>query len=401
MTVFHHSHRIRFLNKPGSDLMKLFFSGVSRRVSQVFLSVFSSVFIYQSVIQAGYDFKAAVLSAVGFFILLIIFKAAAIMAAEDYTRVHGFKNAMETSLLPFTISIICFILAISNYYFLIPAAIFWGIHSGFYWWGYHGYFVKSGEYENYGKELGEIGVLETVAAILAPIAGSAIVEFYGFRSVYISSFLFMLLSVFLISRATEKKQKHDVDFKEMLYLFKKHKTVAAAYFGWSIEGTLYAVIWPLFLYLFLNNILEMGTILSLAVLFAAVLGFFVGGIQDRFGGKKLVSLGTPLIFVSWLFRIFSSSIGIFVLADSFWNVGQRMIGIPMDALTYRKALEKQVARAILFRELSISFGAIFGLIVTAVVFYFSTNFIAVFVIASLFSILPLTAVLSGEFDGKK
>lgn len=401
MIVFGQSHHLRFLKSPNKDLTTLFLAGVSRKIGQTFISVFSSIYIYQLVLQAGYDMKISILSALGFYITLMLIKGAAIIAAEDYSRIHGFKNSIETSLLPFVISVISFILAEYNVLFLIPAAVFWGIHAGFYWWGYHGYFIKSGDYKSFGKELGEVGVLETIAAILAPILGSVIVDLFGFRSIYLLSLLFMFIAVFLISKGQDKRQKHDTDLDELIYLFKKHKTSAIAYTGTAVESTIYAVIWPLFLFLFSDSVLETGTIISLAVLFASIIGVFAGDIEDKSGEKKLVSFGTPIVAASWVLRTFFQSVTMFVIADSLWNVGQKLVNMPMNALMYKKAVEKYTARAIMFREMAVTIGAALGLILISLVFYFWPNFVVIFMLTIIFSFLTILPVLSGELDGKK
>ena len=401
MLVFHHTNNLRFLNKPSSDLLKLFLAGVCRKISQTFVSIFSSVFIYQSAQEIGYSVKGSILVAIGFYILMLLLKGAAIMAAEDYSREHGFKNSIETSLLPFVVSIISFILSTYSIYFLIPAAVFWGIHAGFYWWGYHGYFIKSGDYGNFGKELGQVGVLETVAAISSPFLGSLVIDLFGFRSVYVLSFLFMLLAVYLISKGEDKKQKHDTDLSEMLFLFRKHKMTAMAYIGSALEGTVYVVMWPLFLYLFFNNIVEMGSIISVAVLLAAVLGIFAGHIEDRSGERKLLSWGTPVVVLSWVLRFFSNSVGLFIVADSLWNIGQKMVGMPMIALSYKKAIRRYTAPAIMFRELSVTIGAAAGLTIIGIIFYISPSFAIVFIVTALFSMFTILPVLTREFDDKK
>lgn len=379
--------------------MKLFLAGVSRKTAVSFLSIFSSIFIYQQAHEFGYGYKTSILVAIVFYIVLYIIKGAAMMAAEDYSRIHGFKNSIEASLLPFTVAIISFILADYSLYFLIPAVIFWGIHAGFYWWGYHGYFIKSGDYKSFGKELGEVGVLETLAAILTPVLGAVFVREFGFRSVYILAFFFMLLTTFLISKAKDKRQKHDTDFEEMSYLIKKHKSSAIAYAGTALEGSVYGSIWPLFLFIFSENILEMGSIISVAVLAASIIGLMTGGIEDRAGEKKLVSFGTPIITISWLLRLFSRSSPVFIVADSMWRVGQKMVNMPMQALTYKKAVKKYTARAILFRELAVTFGASLGLMIAAIFFYFIPSFMTIFIVTIIFSILPLAAVFGNELDG--
>src|SRR3989344_4881403 len=138
----------------------------------------------------------------------------------------------------------------------------------------------------------------------------------------------------------------------------------------------------------------MGQIVTLAALVASIFSLAVGQWVDKQGEKTIVKIGSPLVFLSWVIRAVDRSFASFVFADSFWNFGERMVVFPLNALTYKKALEgKSSARAILFREISIVIGALLSLILLLLSFLILGNLEAVFWISAFFALFPLVAVI--------
>ncbi len=400
MIIWFYTHFVD-LYKPNNDLFRLFLSSVSRRVSQTLVSVFSSVYIYKLLIDRGYESRIGVVSVLLFHCIIYLTKLVTMFIAENYSLKYGLKNAIKFSFFPFLISIACIIFANQNIYLILLSAFFWGIHAGFYWLGFHGYFVKAADINHFGRSIGQVELLQTIAAILSPVGGAFVVGLFGFNSLFAMAVVFMVVAILLLRGTAEYKHKTDVTINELLKSIKRHYKIYLAYIGGGVEAAAYLIIWPLFLYLILEGVVKMGITMSAAVTLAAVFGLVTGDITDKKGEKKLIYLGVPLVTSSWLIKSFLSLIPVYVLSDSLWSFGQKMVALPLGALTYKKASEKKAAEAIIFRETGLNLGALVGFFILILVYYFTESFRLVFFVVALISLLPLLSLTLGGLDGQQ
>ena len=381
--------------------MTLFWGGVARRISIILLSLFSPVYIYISATESGFSYKTAIFLVISFYVLEQLAKLVTISVSENLSQKIGFKGVMRASALPFFLFILLMLFAKNNIILFPLALITIGIHSGFYWWGYHGYFIKTGDEKHFGLSISEAGFLETFASVATPLIGAIIATFFGFGMIFIIAALFMTLAFVLIGKDHDKRQRRDVKFKEVFALIKRLKSISLAYIGSGGEVTTYGVVWPLFLFIFFGQVISMGQIVTLSALVASIFSLAVGQWVDKQGEKTIVKVGSPLVFLSWVIRAVDRSFASFVFADSFWNFGERMVALPLNALTYKKALEgKSSARAILFREISVIIGSLFSLTLLLISFLILGTLDGVFWISAFLALLPLVAVFKGKLAGK-
>ena len=151
--------------------MTLFWGGVARRVSIILLSLFSPVYIFVSITESGFSYKTTIFLVISFYILEQLAKLVTISASENLSQKMGFKGVMRASALPFILFILLMLFAKNNIILFPLALITIGIHSGFYWWGYHGYFIKTGDEKHFGLSISEAGFLETFASVATPLIG--------------------------------------------------------------------------------------------------------------------------------------------------------------------------------------------------------------------------------------
>jgi MFS family permease len=278
----------------------------------------------------------------------------------------GFKGVIRLSVVPFILNVVCLILIPKSVVFLILAAIFGGLQAGFYWWGYHGYFVKFGNIRHLGESIGEVNFLNTLVSIVVPIMGAILAEYFGFQILFIFAVIFILASLIFSGKEEEVKQSNDVLFKDILTLIKSHYRSSFSYLGISIEAVYFVLVWPIFLFITFGRVLDLGIVVSGAVLLASVFSILIGRNIDKKGGVGVLGLGSFLLSLSWWVRLFWNGIGFFVIAESVANFGGCMQGIAFNEFTYKKAKETDdMSSAILFREISLIIG---GLILIFIMF---------------------------------
>jgi len=382
------------------DLYHLFLSRVGRRISIILLQLFSPIYIFGIAKNLGSSTNQATIVVLLYYLLIFVSKFITLPISENLSQKTGFKGIIWASVIPFLIFIPSIIGARTNPYLLILAAASFGIHSAFFWWGYHGYFTKTAEKYHFGRRVGEEKLFETVASVATPFIGALIVSFMGFTALYITAAAIVILSMFLLGKDHDKRQKRDVRYVDVLKLIKRHKSVSLAYFGYGGESIMYSAVWPLFLFLLFGQVISLGIIVSISSLAAAAFALFVGDWVDKQGERKSILVGSPMVMISWLIRATVWTIPTFILADSIWNFGKRMVSIPLDTLAYRKAQESESGKAILFRMTSVNAGAIVGLLVITLWVYLTGSLAGSFVIVALIAALPLVAVFKKRIHDK-
>ena len=385
-------NKFNFLNYRKNDLGPLLLSGAARKAAITFISVFSPIYIYEIGLKYQLDSRYAIIAVLLFYIILILTKVISLAISENLSQKIGFKHIIWVSSIPFVFFILSLVFAASYPYLLVLAAMFWGIHAGFFWWGYHGYFIKKGDDSHFGLNIGEAGFLETLVAVIFPFLGALIISFWGFNSLYVFSGVFMGIALLLLGKNHERRQRRDIKFSEVVFLLKSHKSISLAYIGAQAEGTLYTIIWPVFLFLFFGQVVSLGMVVSVAVFSAAIFSLVLGRWVDKQGERKIISIGTPLVTLSWIIRIVKKSLPGFIVADSISNFGQRMVGLPLNTLAYKKGTEGGAARAILFRETALAIGGLLSLVLLVVWMLCGGKLEDGFIIAAVLSTLPLVAV---------
>lgn len=375
------------LNRTGA--MPLILSSVLRVSAFSMLVLFSAVYIFELSSKLGMDFRESMYTVIIFYSLLFITKLFFLIVGEHYSFRRGFKHTIWLSYIPFVMFIPFLVFSESYFWFLYVAAILWGAHAGLFWWGYHGYLVKALNDSNYGQTIGFTLFLHTLASVVTPIAGALIISQMGFSAMYIFAFILMTISLFILGLDNDKHQKHNTKIVEVFKSIPRRPKVFLAYFSRAVSLDVYAIFWTLYLFLIFGSILELGYVVSVSVLLGAFLMIFVGKYVDKHGEKKIILIASPLLAIAWVVRFFFSSMGAIIGANSIGGFGDRLLTLSLDDLSYKDASHNQTSLALLFRELSLTIGSFFVLILGAVFVTFLGDFKMLFAVAAVVSLFPL------------
>lgn len=370
---------------PGKNLRKLFISTVLKRSAILLLSLFSPIYIYQSLIGYRIPVDIALICVALFFVVLYGTKFFALFFAEKVSRKFGFKGTMRVSVIPFLLFVAAFYFSGAAPAMFYIAAVFWGIHAGLYWWGYHGYFINFADKRHFGKSIGEVDFLVTTAMVITPLVGAVIVTYLGFNSLFIISAIVMVAGIALLGKDNDKRGN---DFKSIISIFSliwKHRKVAVAYIGSSIQGSFFGNIWQLYLFIVLGGLYALGVVVSLSALVAAFMAIIIGELVDKNGERKTILTGSPLVSATWIIRLFAVTPALYILSDSMWQFGERMVSNSLETLTYQKAKDGKLVSAILFREVTLTIGIFISL---------ATFILVVALGGSIKSTLPILALVS-------
>lgn len=386
----------RFLDfqfRKETKLLPIFLNQLFRDVAISFLWLFSSIYIYKTLFDLTEKPRIALLGVFIYFLGLFGFKFISNLFAEELSLSLGLKKQIYFGLLflAFCLSILVFSLKQPLLIFL--ASPFWGLATGFYWFGRHGLMAKIGQDKTFGKEVGMIDAARTLFLLGVPFLGGLLINFAGYKALFGASLFFVVLSAVSFILMKEIKTRHDTCITEVLKLFKTHKRMFLTYVGNSAAGTIYAIVFPLYLFLILKQELSLGEFFSLSMILVALINLIIGRWVDIRGKKRLIASGSVFQFFIWVGRVLTRSVGVLFTLDIADRISGRMVGIPLDVWSYQKAVDgHSTGRAVLFREIAITSGSIVSCLLLIVLALLEIKLQFSFLAAAFFSLLPLLIV---------
>ena len=259
-----------------------------------------------------------------------------------------------------------------------PAAIFLAFLVPLYWLPYHLAFVHLGNQRLLGQQVGTINILTRLAAALAPLFGGFIIQYFHYRILWLLIILLSIISILPIFWDEYNNIEPSVGLGDVLAVFKgksRHRFILP-FIGTGIEGALYGVIWPLFLFQVLRRPLAMGVIGSVALFFSVLLAWRVGRWVDH-RPQKILRFGSRLNAVNWLLKSLVLSPYFLILIDALYQLGGLLVWLPFTVLTYYQA-QKQPLAFLVGREFFIHIGWVFGLLLSWGIYSLTTSWWLVF-----------------------
>ena len=386
----------RFLDfnfKKEAKLLPLFLNQSFRGVAVSLLSLFSSIYIYKTLFDLTGQEKIALLSVYIYYLSAYGFKFISNLFAEELSLRLGLKKQIYIGLFLAAICLGLLVLSLKWPLLLFLASPFWGLSTGFYWFGCHGMMVKVGRDGAFGKEIGMLGMISTLVLLGVPFLGGVLIKLAGYQALFGASLFFVGLAALSSISMKEEKTRHDTCMAEVFQLFKAHKRPFLAYVGDTMGGIIYGVVIPLYLFLILKKELSLGEFFSLSMIVVAIINLFIGRWVDVRGKTGLIVYGSILQVLAWSARIITRSVGVLFTLDILDRVTGGMVAIPMNVTSYEKAIEDHsTGRAVLFRELAITIGGMLtcGLLIIWALLEIELKW--VFLIGALSSLLPILVV---------
>lgn len=392
MKYLTHSTGFRWLHLDTDGVGSVIAVVTLRRMAVELLGLFSPLYVLSIARDLGYSIQNAVLMVIGYFLLIFLAKLLTMPLAENASFRIGYRRTLILSVIPFFLFVGFLTLSQRYPILLVLVSVFWGIHAALFWFGYHGLFVKRADQEHFGKQTGLCQALYILVGILTPILGGLIVIKFGYQALFLAAGAIFTLGVMVALLSREIKPYHDARIIDVIQLFKTHKTVVAAYFGWGLESALYGTIWPVFLFLLVGKILSFGEIVSAAVLVAAIITYLVGLVVDKMGVKEVISLGSIVGFLTWIVRAIVRVPLAIVGVDGLYRVTEQMLHIPLSVRSYQKAITGGTGQALYFMEISLGLGSVLGLLLAGVLIFFNLPLWTTFLLASLGALAPTLIV---------
>jgi MFS family permease len=354
-----------------------------------FVSSMTNVFIPVYLYSFGYSVLfIATFYAVYFVLGFFTYQLVAWVIAR-----HGLYHSLFISYIALAVASGLLSLAGHSFVFVFLALIPLLASEKFFWPARHidiARLFSSGK--NMKKTTSSLNTLSMFIQAIAPLLGGLLASQYGAGAALFCAFIIMLFAIGLLWGEYEK-ERGEVVTSTFNLIFKRSMIGNAAM---NIQSITSALLWPLFIFLFVTSFDSLGMVLSIGFGFSMLLTYASG---NWFGKFPYFKLGLAVRTLSFPLRIFVASVAGFFGVDMLGNLGNSFMASRYNARYYNEAhASKDIDSYVLSMESGGELGKIILAFLLLGLLLFGTSvktaLVACFIFAAL--ITPFSALLGSK-----
>lgn len=346
---------VRYLKH--KELDDLYISVFIKNLGQSLISIFVPIYL----ISLGFTLQKIIIFFGVLFFFLFLFYALSLKLGS----IIGIKKVMAIGTILMIPAYLLLAEMSTGFPYYIVAILF-GIANAVYWGCFHIEFTKSAQTNKEAKDLSVFKILLIITSVLGPLFGAYVIFLTSYSTLFLIASILAFLSItplFLTKEIYIPKEK-----LKLKNIFKADKKIK--FLGYTVEGFLMSVgeiLWPLFIYLVLTDVLALGKIFSFASLIIVFFIAEIGKIADKYP-KKVFKVSVLTYAPFWLIRIFAKTPIAFFVINLIVTFFGTTTNISMNRLAYHEAQSsKQIISYFMFREFGITFGKALMIILTLLI----------------------------------
>lgn len=362
-------HVFKYLLKR-RELNELYVSIVLRTLAFSMIGIFVPLFLFK---ELNYSLSSIILFYLVYAISFLAFTPLGVFLINKI----GFKHSMLVSSPLYVGYFACLYLLKENplLFFVVP--FIYGFGEGIFWIAFHTDFSMYSDKKKRGDQISKFYSFSLLSGLVGPMIGGFILTYSSFNV------LFFIVSILLLGSTIPLLFSKDVK-KNYVFSWNVLKEGSIkdliSYSAVGARGMVSMVFWPIFIFAILKLYVAMGSLFTLLGIFSLFVTYVVGKLTDVFNKRKLVrifSISHSFIWLTVLFvRTKLELIGVAMLL-SLTAIGA---DLPYTAVMYNKA-RKNIGYLV-FRELGLTIGRIFVLLLVL----FTGSLLSSFIYASVASL---------------
>lgn len=304
------------------DQNALWLTSFFRHMAYSLVSLMSVVFLFE------FGRTTLHLGIIGGLVLVIlsriIFRSSVILVimpiGNYFIREIGYKHTIIFSLLGSIFTFICLALAEStqNVWFLWLYAVSNALVTCTYWVTWATLLANDSKEESMGSAFALMDAISKLSQVLAPFVGAIVVVTLGYQWLFFVTIVLLIMAAIPALLLNHHIQLDTVSWREFLN-WSKEKVFLQA--GLAIGGDIiyhdfYMVMWPLYIFIVLGSIKDLGwfgTIISLATVIFTIL---ISKIFDKRKSKSIQYLGVIGGAVLWFLRLIPRTLPGFIFIET-------------------------------------------------------------------------------------
>ncbi len=384
----HNSEAFFLLYADTKNKLYLFFHTALRALGVALVRVFLPVILFVEMQQPLW----AVFS---FFAIYSLVTLLLLPAAVWLISRFGSKLALVGGIL-FMIPYLFLISQIATYpslIFIIP--VIGGIYEALFWPAFHFDMCHIAKQKNSGKRIALLNIVVITMTAIAPFIGGLIASYISPGLIFWIGSAFVFLSMIPLALSPQKHKPLPFslgDAWQRSQTVKCNKGIFSSFFGGCIVTTIGGTVWPLIMYLHVEEYAKLGAVTAATTLLIVGLLHLVGKKLDKTTGNQSAVGAISLQSIAWvgtLVAFFGSWLSIIVITilDAIRRMGSSIIWMSMDHAVYVHAAHhlKNPLYTIFIRQVGINIAISLMNIVLALIFFYQpdTKYLAYTVIAAI------------------
>ncbi|MBT4804979.1 MFS transporter [Candidatus Woesearchaeota archaeon] len=350
--MHHHNEHLLWKFFPHKELTQVYISSAIRNFAISLISLFVPLYLYK---ELGFPIEQVLY----FFMFYAVTFAILTPLAAKFSARYGLKHSV-------LFSVPLYLLFVISLYFLpyyqIPLMIIAGLlgaSQAFYWMGMHLVFTRVSDHKHRGEEIGKRISISILGAMFGPLIGGFLIKFVGFKPVFILTSSLLFFSAFFLFLSKEDHVSYHFSIRSLID--KRQWRNDLFFTARGIHVIAAGVIWPMFIFLILDDYFSLGLVGFLLSGISAILVFLMGKYSDHHGKRKIVRWVVGFESLSWFLRALVTTVGHVFGATILGAFTYGVIEAPLGAMEYDKAKEK-IANYFVNREIFLCIGRILMLI---------------------------------------
>ena len=373
---FHHIFRIHRIRK---ELKEVYANRVIDRFANCLLNIFIPIYL----ITIGFDLWSALLFLV---VANLVTFSLSVPSAFISSKV-GLKHTILYRA-PILIAFTYLLSSLPSLHLstagVVLAGMILGIAQALYWIPFNSEFVKNSDKIHEGEEVGILLALPMLAATIAPAVGGLVLNFFGFTVLFTVFAVIVMASVVPLFATRDYNRLFQIRRKEFVWRLNHTFHV-----GFMIDGIIYIAefyLWPLYIFLTLNDPVTVGVSVSLTIVGLAVFNLLTGKFADMANKERMMKVGAVGYFFVWVSRVFVHTHLEFFLLSFLGGMFCTLLKIPLFARFCEFSKErKHILNDVALREMWIRI----GMTLVAVIPMFGMGITSAFVITGMLVLLYL------------
>jgi len=324
------SFRSFFEIRASRQLKELYLFSLLFSFAFALITIFEPVFFYQQGFSLA---KIALYYALHYTLYVLVMPFGAKFAAR-----FGLERSLALSTPMFVLYFVALALIPEYPSFFWVALILLTTHKIFYWPAYHADFAKFSDGKNRGTELSWLTLIIYGTGILGPLLGGVIAAKFGFPVLFVFTGCTVLIAGIPMLRTTERFKITSFPYASAWRILraKQHRGMAVAMLGMG-EELVHLIIWPIFLFIALDSVEQLGFVTSFAVAVMTVWGFIVGELSDRAPKSNSLQRSVPWLVGGNISRVLAITFLPALIIDTFVRIATVKVRTPMLMKLYGEA----------------------------------------------------------------
>lgn len=377
--TYHHSHIHRLLS---SEFWLFEISVWLHVLGRSVIAIFIPILL----LELDYTVREVILY---YFIYHIFDVPLNVVARWFVTKMGARKTIILGTIFSIIFFIILYNLQPNHWPLLILLSLAAALYDSMYWVAHIYFFMESSKKRHSAKkDTSILFVVRKFAGIFAPAFGAVLLLAVSERALIAVSGIILFLSIvplFFMKSVHDRPKKKPLKMKAF---FAKTKTLReyVTYGLYSLHADVENVIWPMFIYIVLQNIESVALVPIIVSLTAIIFAYLAGKMKQKYS-LRLVGAGAALIGFIWLLRLVTMNPVFYYISVFLVGLSSIFVVLPLASKIYERGEEKDALSTSMYRNV---FSMSSHLILYAVILLLLDVFQVSFLMATLsvFFIIP-------------